>query len=365
MQPVNDVPTKSEQPNRPRLVIYGFGGMGKRVVDQLLTAGYRIEAIIDKNKCGAFYKSIPVLSLNDLETRQVSSLECLIALHNHYVDVSQIYDALKPFDFRSIRTLAAIRTLCPDVAIDHGYWLDLNFDYDARKVEIEKFLSLLEDDKSRDIADRVLKYRKTGEISDCPVPSLFDEYIPADLPRYRAPLRLVDCGAYTGVAIEKFERAQYRIESVVAFEPDIDNFSRLKEKKFSIGQSIFLPLGTWSSNMQLRFSSSGDMASSLDAEGDRVIQCVRLDDVIPDFAPNLMKFDVEGAEIDTLMGAESIIKTFRPNLCISTYHLPDHFYRIGLLIDSWNLNYKFYFRVHEFNTFGCVLYCFQDDKVLT
>lgn len=192
---------------------------------------------------------------------------------------------------------------------------------------------------------------------------MFDEYTPADLPRYSAPLRLIDCGAYTGVAIEKFLRAGYAIERVAAFEPDLTNFEKLVTKAWPIEQCTLLPLGTWSSHSQLRFSSNGSMGSSLSTEGDTVIQCVKLDDVLHGFAPNLIKMDVEGAEIETLKGMRNIIEKYKPNLCLSAYHTPQHLFEIPLLIKSWNLGYKFYLRVHEYNTFGVVVYCLQDQRL--
>ena len=44
------------------------------------------------------------------------------------------------------------------------------------------------------------------------------------------------------------------------------------------------------------------MASHLDASGDTVIQCVAIDDLLRGEPVNLVKLDVEGAEIETLKG---------------------------------------------------------------
>ena len=359
---MNDAPQDLNR-NEIGLIVYGYGDRGKQIVDQLLGCGCAVDLIVDQNKHGTHHKSIPVRPPSDLKEIDASDFDCLIALHNHYTDINQVYNELQQFGFRSIRALTSIETICPNTTIDNGYWLDLDFDYEAHSADIEKFLSLLEDGTSKEVANGVLRYRKTGEINECPRPSLSGTYTPIDLPRYKDPLRLIDCGAHTGTAIEAFEKAEYRIESVAAFEPDLENFKRLTAKTFNIDQLLLLPLGTWSSNSQLRFSGNGDMSSSVNETGDQVIQCVKLDDSLPNFAPNMIKLDVEGAEFDTLIGSQKIITVFKPNLCVSTYHLPHDFFRIGLLINSWELNYKFHFRVHEFNTFGSVLYCLQDDKL--
>jgi hypothetical protein len=124
--------------------------------------------------------------------------------------------------------------------------------------------------------------------------------------------------------------------------------------------SFFLPLGVWSSNTQLRFSGSKNMGSSLDEDGEMIIQCVTIDSLIHGFLPNLIKFDVEGAEVEALIGCRNLITESKPDLCISLYHRPEHLFQIPLMIHSWCLDYKFYMRVHEENTFGVVLYCYSN-----
>ena len=101
------------------------------------------------------------------------------------------------------------------------------------------------------------------------------------------------------------------------------------------------------------------MGSCIDGSGDSVIQCVSVDDVLNSYEPNLIKLDVEGAEVEAIKGLNKTIKNYKPNLAVSVYHKPSHIYEIALLINSWNIGYQFYLRVHEHNTYGVVLYCLQ------
>ena len=73
----------------------------------------------------------------------------------------------------------------------------------------------------------------------------------------------------------------------------------------------------------------------------------------------MIKYDVEGAEIEALKGSKETIIKHLPNLAVSLYHKPEHLFKIPLLIKSWNLNYRFYLRLHEYNTYGLVLYCYN------
>ena len=339
------------------LIIYGLGATGQLIVDELLDAGVAIELILDRGKAGQMYRDIPVRALGEVD---LFGAKVLIALHNHYVDLHQLNADLAAAGAADILTPIRLGELIDRPKSNSGYWLDPSFPYDDRSGNFARARSLLADPKSRELFDALLRYRRGGVIADCPVPSLNDEYTPVDLPRLAEPLRLIDCGAFTGVAIHKFLTAGYAIDSLVAFEPDLANFAILASRNFPVGTALCLPLGTWSSTTQLKFSSGSSMASHLSDSGDVTIQCVAIDDVLHGEPINLVKLDVEGAEIDTLKGMERLIRDQRPNLLVSAYHTPGHLHEIAEMIDNWKLSYRFHLRVHEQNSFGVVLYALQD-----
>lgn len=346
------------------LVIYGLGAIGSRIVDELLEEGHSIELILDRGKRGQNYQGVPIVALEDAPDR-VSGKSVLIGLHNHYVDLNQLHSDLIAAGAERVMTPLHLREFISRPRTQPGYWLDFGFDYDAHQSRIDGLRALLADERSRELLDQVVRYRRTGDLEHCPVPSLDDEYTPADLPRYASPLRLIDCGAFTGVAIHKFLKAGYAIDSFVAFEPDQANFERLASRNFPVRKGLCIPCGTWSTTTQLRFASDSSMGSCLSEEGDAIIQCVAIDEVLHGEPVNLVKLDVESAEIETLKGMERIIREQRPNLLVSVYHTPAHLYEIAELIEGWQLGYRFHMRVHEYNTFGIVLYCLRDELLET
>ena len=347
----------AEQP----LIVYGLGSTGQAIVDELIDAGVAIELILDRGKSGQEYRGIPILALDDLPQGRLTGTTALIALHNHYVDLKLIHAQLAEAGAARILTPIHLAQLIDRPRARPGYWLDPDFDYAARAPDFARARALLADDQSRALFDAILRYRRDGDVADCPIPSLDDEYTPADLPRFAGPLRMIDCGAFTGVAIHKLLKAGYVIDSFVAFEPDAANFATLAARNFPVRRGLCLPLGTWSATTQLKFSSGSAMASHLSDDGDVTIQCVAVDDVLHGEPINLVKLDVEGAEIETLKGMQRIIREQRPNLLVSAYHTPDHLHQIADLIDDWKLGYRFHFRVHEHNSFGVVLYALQDE----
>jgi len=339
-------------------IVYGLGSIGQMVVNELLDAGVDVELILDRGKSGQVYRGIPIISLDQLVTTRLQSTIVILGLHNHYIDINKIYDDLTKYGVDRVITLTNFSEIFPTIKIKSHYWLDPNFDYSKHLDNFFQARELLSDDRSKEVFDSIIAYRRNGNVPDCPLPSLDDEYTPHDLPRFKGPLQIIDCGAFTGVAIHKFLKRGYEIDSFIAFEPDPNNFGTLVSRDFPIKRQISLPLGTWSTTRKMSFEVDSSMASCLSETGDTMIQCVAVDDILNGEAVNLVKMDVEGAEIETLIGMNKLIRKQKPYLLISAYHAPDHLYAIINLVASWNLDYNFFLRVHEYNTFGVVVYAF-------
>ena len=348
---------------KTKLCLYGYGLIGKYLLRELEKEGYKVEFIIDRKLAGTEVNGIKILSIEDLKKISLAKVSCIISLHNHYVDIVKLNSELSNLGFKDIFTITGLRSFLPDFNLPNGYWLNFDENLDDVKNELNTAKDHLHDAKSKEIFEKIIKYRESGSIDNYPFPSLSDEYTPNDLPKFLNPLRIIDCGAFTGVALEKFQKAGYEIDSILAFEPDPENYKKLLNNKTTAKLKIFLPLATHSEDVILKFSSDNGMGSKLDEDGGVSVQATKIDSVQIGFNPNLIKFDVEGAEIETLIGAENTIKKIRPNLCISAYHKPYHIFQIQELVQSWNLDYKFYLRVHEHNSFGVVLYCLQDSLI--
>ncbi len=82
----------------------------------------------------------------------------------------------------------------------------------------------------------------------------------------------------------------------------------------------------------------------------------RLDNVIGDKKIDYIKMDVEGAEINALMGANQIIEHQKPILGISAYHDLSHFWLVPKIMLDKNLDYRVAFRHHSWNMSDTVCY---------
>jgi FkbM family methyltransferase len=59
---------------------------------------------------------------------------------------------------------------------------------------------------------------------------------------------------------------------------------------------------------------------------------------------DFIKMDIEGAEINALLGAKETLKKYKPKLAISIYHRLSDFYEIIEFLNSLELDYKFFLK---------------------
>ena len=69
----------------------------------------------------------------------------------------------------------------------------------------------------------------------------------------------------------------------------------------------------------------------------------------------LAKFDVEGSEIEALIGFEKTLKQNKLDLIVSVYHRKNDFYKIPILINKFNSNYNFHLRLFSSSFLELVL----------
>ncbi len=149
------------------------------------------------------------------------------------------------------------------------------------------------------------------------------------------------------------------IKKVYAFEPDPQNFKVCEgvKEKHGLSQVELIQKGTWNSTGTLCFSSTNDGASHITENGDIQIEVAAIDDIVaPDEKVTLIKMDVEGAELESLKGAEKIIMRDKPKLAICIYHKPEDMIELPEYIKSIVPEYKLYMRHHSNIAAESVLY---------
>jgi len=71
---------------------------------------------------------------------------------------------------------------------------------------------------------------------------------------------------------------------------------------------------------------------------------------------DLVKMDIEGSELGALQGGEHSLRRWRPKLAISLYHRPEDFFSIPLWLKSLDCGYRFFLDHHSIHHEETVLY---------
>jgi len=99
----------------------------------------------------------------------------------------------------------------------------------------------------------------------------------------------------------------------------------------------------------------GNACSDICESGSTVIRTMPIDRVAREKV-TFIKMDVEGAELESLMGAHDTILRDRPKLAVCIYHKYEDMVRIPLYIKSLAPDYRLYVRHYSNNASETVLY---------
>ena len=79
-----------------------------------------------------------------------------------------------------------------------------------------------------------------------------------------------------------------------------------------------------------------------------IVETNKLDNIVTDNIVKGIKMDVEGAEIDAILGAKETLLSNKPKLNIALYHKFTDIFEIPLLIHEINPDYRFHIRRHPY-----------------
>jgi FkbM family methyltransferase len=163
----------------------------------------------------------------------------------------------------------------------------------------------------------------------------------------------IDAGGCWGDTALYFARQSERVycyecipSNIAILKKNLDLNPQLAQKISLVPKALYREPG-----QTLNFADNGPGSHSVN-EGIQV-QTDSIDNLVETnrlWHVDFIKMDIEGAEIDALIGAERTIRTNRPQLAISVYHSVQDFVRIPKWIDSLDLGYKLYldhFTIHE------------------
>ena len=169
----------------------------------------------------------------------------------------------------------------------------------------------------------------------------------------------MDCGAADGktsVLFSKWCNGIY--DYVYAVEPNKQFHDPLRDCFQNIRGEI-IEKGTWSTNGVLGFDENGQgsrLVDSVVCNAALQVEVTSIDDILDGRKATFIKLDVEGAEAETIKGAESTIRTYKPKMAVCIYHKTEDPWIIPSLLLEYNPDYRFAVRHYFYDDRETVLY---------
>jgi FkbM family methyltransferase len=165
----------------------------------------------------------------------------------------------------------------------------------------------------------------------------------------------IDGGGYDGSTSLAFIKKYSDYNKIYYFEPNFKSMEQSKINLFRKKNVEFIQKGLWNFETTLHFDSENGGASTLSENGTEIIRTVTIDSVIAN-SVNFIKLDIEGSEIEALIGAKNTILNYKPILAICVYHKQTDFIEVPKLILKINPLYKVYLRHYSQGVFETVMY---------
>lgn len=221
-------------------------------------------------------------------------------------------------------------------------------------VALAQARELLADERSREVFDAVLHFRRTGELA--PLLSSADdkEQVMASLLHPLSYQTVVDVGAYDGDTVREMLAMSPGLRKVWALEPDRRNFRKLSTyaEAENRAQIQCCPIAAWSEAATLQFDDSGNRNAGIDCDhtARRVVEveAVALDMLLHGESVDYIKYDVEGSEKQALEGSRETIVRERPDILLSLYHRTEDLHALILQLHAICPTYRLYLRRYPY-----------------
>ena len=226
---------------------------------------------------------------------------------------------------------------------------------------IAKVRDRLEDDHSKRVYEDVIRHRFFGT----PLP------LRGEHPIYAHPLVraepgdcVVDGGAATGDTAALFLGQTGANCTIHSFEPTPGSYRELARYAAELDPPVVHPheAALWSEEGYVTFFEAFEMShgNRIGGHGELRVEAVTLDGLVRKGVidrVDLIKLDVEGAELAALQGARETIRRFKPRLQVCLYHKPADLWELPLFLADLAPEYRMFLGHHSDSHLDTVLYC--------
>jgi FkbM family methyltransferase len=352
---------------RGDVVLFGAGYLGRQAQREIERLGYKLVAFVDNDQAlwGTEVDGLPVLS--PVEASVTGTTKDALWVVTVYTN-TDVVEQCRSLGVQAV-TCAELSWLHPDQSL-----ACLTFGQPTKLLEseadIRRAASLWHDKASVAEYEAQVVWRLSLDYAalgaSC---SPREIYFPEDLVRPIDDEVFVDCGAFSGDTIADFiaKRAGH-FAQIIAVEPDGVNSAALRDRikaweRDGVAPVTVEQVAAGSRRATLPFQTTGTAGSAV-GSGTEMVQVVPLDEILKGRRPTYIKFDVEGAEKDALLGGATTIRENMPVLAVCLYHKPQDLWELPLLIQSIQPGYRMFLRRYSDECWETVCYAVPPQRVV-
>ncbi len=335
---VTDMWDELSQESRP-IVVYGMGNGADKLIKRF--EKYEIEIAdffaSDGFVRGHFFHGKRVKSFSEIKEEYSEFVIVLSFASNR----SEVLDMLASID-------AEYDMYIPDMPVAGEEYFDREF-YNQHYSEIVLAYDSLADEESKKVFASIVNYKLTGRMKYLTLAKNTRDEIYSLMPRERI-VTMIDAGAYNGDTAREAKEYFYNLKRIYALEPDSRNFKKLVKYSEAEQEIEVIPINSaaWNEHADGNFIDSGNRNSSVSSTAsfehkDIGVSLVRIDSITNEKI-DYIKYDVEGAEREALIGSDAIIKASYPVLLVSLYHRSADIFEIVNSLKGRYPEYNMYLR---------------------
>jgi len=194
--------------------------------------------------------------------------------------------------------------------------------------------------------------KKHFTISDYPVETFYFEhglrFLDPEVLKKLEDGDFLDCGAFIGDSA--LTLLKYKPKKIYSFEISKRFLGEYRKhmavNKVPSTKAEAFHLGTSKEKKSITYNDINSAGNNISQPGSDKVDLTTIDSFVADHSliPTLLKMDIEGEEINTIMGASQTIRKYQPIISAAIYHNPVQFFELKSLLQSWELNYEFIIR---------------------
>lgn len=323
---------RAKETEKP-ILIYGTGNGADKILDELQRLDITVSGIFasDGFVRNRTFRGFPVMGYTQAKEKFDEFLT-LISFG------SQRQEVIENF----IKISKEQETYSVDVPVYGDNIFNRDF-YESHITEINQVRNMLSDEKSESVYENIISFKLTGDMNFLLCCETSREEAYKNILNLGNNEIYMDLGAFNGDTVMEFLGNVLSYRKIYAAEPDIKNFTKLKNNTRHLENVEWLNVCISDYCGEITFSKHGGRNGNADKNGNPV-KCMTVDSILGDNSVTYIKFDVEGLENEAVNGAKNTIRRCKPKMLVSCYHRSEDIFAIPLQIMSIRDDYKVFIR---------------------